>query len=111
MDRGGVETWLMHVFRQIDRATLEFDFLVHTTKTGSYDEEIRALGGRIIKLPFPTPGLRYAKRFKAALAQSDCYDAVHSHVHHFSGVVLRAASMAGVHTRVAHSHSDTSAVQ
>src|SRR5207248_176235 len=39
------------------------------------------------------------------------YDIVHSHVHHFSGIVLRAASTAKISTRIAHSHSDTSLVQ
>jgi glycosyltransferase involved in cell wall biosynthesis len=36
------------------------------------------------------------------------YDIVHSHVHYFSGFVLRIARYNGVATRVVHSHSDTS---
>ena len=30
MNRGGVETWLMHVLRHIDRNRFRMDFLVHT---------------------------------------------------------------------------------
>jgi glycosyltransferase involved in cell wall biosynthesis len=41
------------------------------------------------------------------LRQTRPYDVIHSHVHHYSGVVLRAAWQAGVPRRIAHSHSDT----
>jgi hypothetical protein len=34
------------------------------------------------------------------------YDVVHSHVHHFSGLILEVARLAGVPVRIAHSHSD-----
>lgn len=39
------------------------------------------------------------------------FDIVHSHVHHFSGYVLRLAQQAGVLIRIAHSHNDTSSLQ
>ncbi len=48
MDRGGVETWLMQILRNIDRSRFQMDFLVHTAKPGAYDDEIQALGSRII---------------------------------------------------------------
>ena len=35
------------------------------------------------------------------------YDVVHSHVHHFSGLLLRLAAWHGVPIRIAHSHNDT----
>jgi glycosyltransferase involved in cell wall biosynthesis len=111
LDRGGVETWLMHVLRHIDRTRFAVDFLVHTDVTAAFDDEVRSLGSRIIPLPSPTPGLRYASRFRRAIQGGEGYDLVHSHVHHFSGVVLRAAYLAGVRARIAHSHSDTSATQ
>jgi glycosyltransferase involved in cell wall biosynthesis len=110
MDRGGVETWLMHVLRHIDRSRFDVDFLAHTGSPAAFDDEVRNLGGRIIPLPSPTPGFRYSARFRHAVSAS-AYDIVHSHVHHFSGVVLRAASRAGIRTRIPHSHSDTSANQ
>ncbi len=36
MNRGGVETWLMHVLRNIDREQYQMDFLVHTTEPYAY---------------------------------------------------------------------------
>jgi glycosyltransferase involved in cell wall biosynthesis len=111
MDRGGVETWLMHVLRSIDRAGVACDFLVHTDAAAAFDEEILDLGGRLLALPSLTRSLRYGSRFRAAIRELEPYDIVHSHVHHFSGLVLRAAAQAGVAVRIAHSHSDTSLVQ
>lgn len=110
MNRGGVETWLMHVLRHIDRTRYHMDFLVHTTKPCAYDDEIRALGSKIIPCMHPSRPFSYTKRLHAILQEGQ-YDVVHSHVHHFSGWTLRTAAQAGVPVRIAHSHSDTSSVQ
>ena len=32
MDRGGAETMIMNLYRQIDRRKYQFDFLVHTDR-------------------------------------------------------------------------------
>ena len=108
MNRGGVETWLMHVLRNIDRERFRFDFLVHTTKPCAYDEEIRSLGSSIIPCMKPSRPWLYASTFKRILKEHGPYDVVHSHVHHYSGFVLRQAHKAGIPKRIAHSHNDTS---
>ncbi len=107
LDRGGVETWLVQVLRHIDRQKYQMDFLVHTTDPGAYDEEVRALGSRIIPCLSPSNPLQYAFNFRRVLREYGPYDVVHSHVHHYSGYVLMLAAMAGVKVRIAHSHSDT----
>lgn len=110
MDRGGIETWLMHILRHIDRDRFHMDFLVHTTKPCAYDEEVRAIGSKIIPcLGFRQPWT-YAANFRRILNEYGPYDIVHSHVHHFSGYVLRLAKQVGVPIRIAHSHNDTSEV-
>lgn len=111
MNRGGVETWLMHVLRHIDRDRFRMDFLVHTDRPGAYDDEIRALGSSIIPCLSPAQPLTYTRRLKQILQDDGPYDVVHSHVHHFSGWVLQIARQTGVPVRIAHSHSDTSANQ
>ena len=105
LDYGGVETWLVQVLRHIDRQKYQMDFLVHTTDRGLYDEEVRALGSRIVPCLSHTHPLQYAFNFRRALRQYGPYDVVHSHVHHYSGYVLLLAAMAGVPVRIAHSHS------
>jgi glycosyltransferase involved in cell wall biosynthesis len=107
LDRGGVETWLVQVLRHIDRKKYQMDFLVHTEDPGAYDEEVRALGARIIPCLRPSSPVQYALRFRRILREYGPYDVVHSHVHHFSGYVLMLAAAAGVPVRIAHSHSDT----
>lgn len=107
MNRGGVETGLIHVLRHIDRERYQMDFLVHTDQPCAYDEEVRALGSRIIPCLRPDQPWRYACNLLRALRDDGPYDVVHSHVHHFSGFVLMLARLAGVPIRIADSHSDT----
>ena len=109
MDRGGVETWLMHVLRNIDRERFHMDFLVHTDRSCAYDDEI-IMGSRLHVCPFTRNPLKYVRGFARALREHGPYDVVHSHVHHTSGLTLRLAKRAGVRIRIAHSHSDTSTV-
>jgi glycosyltransferase involved in cell wall biosynthesis len=111
LDRGGVETWLVQVLRNIDRRQYQMDFLVHTTDPGAYDDEVRALGSRIIPCLSPSNPVRYAYNFSRVVKQYGPYDVVHSHVHHFSGYVLMLAAIAGVNVRIAHSHNDTRPVK
>lgn len=107
MDRGGVETWLMHVLRTIDRSRFHMDFIVHTDKNCAYDDEIRSLGCRILPCLAPDRPWSYALKLNNILRKAGAYDVVHSHVHHFTGFVLAIASHAGVPVRIAHSHNDT----
>ncbi len=111
MTRGGIETWLMHILRHTDRQQLQMDFLVHTRQPCSYDPEVLALGSRLICCDSVGQPLKYARQIRKILDATGPYDVVHSHVHHFSGFVLRIAKQAGVPVRISHSHIDTSAVE
>ena len=108
---GGVETWLMHVLRHVDRDHFRMDFLVHTTSPCAYDDEVRSLGSEVIPCLYPSQPWRYARNFKRILREVGPYDVVHSHVHHYSGYVLRLAHRAKVPVRIAHSHSDPTALE
>lgn len=108
MNRGGIETWLMHVLRHIDRDRLQMDFLVHTTQPCAYDDEIRNLGSKIIPCLYPSNPWLYAQNFKRILRQYGPYHIIHSHVLHYSGYVLHLARKAGIPIRIAHSHKDSS---
>jgi glycosyltransferase involved in cell wall biosynthesis len=111
MNRGGVETWLMHVLRHIDRKRYQMDFLVQTEAPCAYNEEIRSLGSRIIScLGHKRPWV-FARNFARALREHGPYDVIHSHVHHYSGFVLYLAFQHGITVRIAHSHNDTRAAE
>ncbi len=107
LNHGGIETWLLHVMRHVDRQALQFDFVVHSTKPAAYDDEMRALGARIFPCLNPQRPWQYARQFRAILRQQGPFDVIHSHVHDFSGFVLKLAKQAGVPVRIAHSHNDT----
>jgi glycosyltransferase involved in cell wall biosynthesis len=47
MGRGGAETFLMKVYRNIDRSKIQFDFLVSMRRGTDYEDEIEHLGGNI----------------------------------------------------------------
>jgi glycosyltransferase involved in cell wall biosynthesis len=108
MNRGGVETWLKHFVANTDRKELQIDFLVHTAKKAAYDDEIVALGAKILRCPHTRNPLRYAQRFNRLVKRFGPYDVLHSHVQCFSGFALSLGRIAGIPVRIAHSHNDTS---
>ncbi len=111
MNRGGAETWLMHILKNIDRDRFHIDFLVDTTQQCAYDDEIRNLGSQIIPCLNPLQPLLYSHNFKSMYRKYGSYDIVHSHVHHFSGYILLLAQQVGVPIRIVHSHIDSSALE
>jgi glycosyltransferase involved in cell wall biosynthesis len=107
MARTGLETWLMHVLRHIDRERFQMDFAVQI-EGRPYEDEIRALGSKVIPCRHHRQPLTYARNFRRILHDQGPYDVVHSHFHYYSGYVLRLAHQAAVPIRIAHSHNDTS---
>lgn len=107
LDTGGVEKWLLHLLRNIDRSRYRFDFAVLTDARGAYADELRSLGAGIFPLHAARRPLRLARGIRSILHENGPYHVVHGHVHHVSGVALREASRAGVPIRISHSHMDT----
>lgn len=108
LDRGGIETFLMHVLRRRNSERLKMDFVVHQDRTGAYDDDVRSAGSRIFRCPFTSRPLQYSRELRRILNEQGPFDVVHSHVHRFDGYVLRVARAAGVPIRISHSHNDTS---
>ncbi len=108
MNRAGLETMLMNYYRAIDRKKVQFDFLVHRSESGDYDDEIRTLGGRIYRFPPNTPHtmLTYESRFRKFLKSHPEYTIVHSHLDALSSLPLLAAKRHGIPVRIAHSHNN-----
>ncbi|MGW5983729.1 glycosyltransferase family 1 protein [Bacillus mycoides] len=108
MNRGGAETLIMNLYRNIDRSKVQFDFL--TCKEGVFDEEVVKLGGKIHRIPYVTDvGHRgYIKALNTFFSSHPQYKIVHSHMDKMSGFVLRSAKKAGIPVRIAHSHSTSS---
>lgn len=108
MDYGGVETLLMELFRHIDRAAVQFDFLVHDNQKGLYDDEIYDLGGQIYRIPSigKSSYRRHTRALRQQFSSQPHLQVVHSHINQMNGIILRQAKLAGVPIRVSHAHID-----
>lgn len=104
MNPGGIETWLMHVLRNIDRSQFQMDFCLFGSEPGLYATEIDRFGSTIWRCQMSDNLWSFSRRFRHILGEGK-YDVVHSHVHSFSGNVLRSAKAQGVPVRIAHSHT------
>ncbi len=108
MNRGGAETLIMNLYRNMDRSKIQFDFL--TCKEGIFDQEIMELGGKIYRIPYITDvgHFQYLKELDHFFSLHRDYHCVHSHMDKMSGLVLRSAKKAGIPVRIAHSHNTKS---
>lgn len=107
MNMGGIESFIMNIYRGIDRNRVQFDFLMHTNSNCLFNDEILALGGRIYTVPNYNPihQKKYCDALDAFFEQHKEYKTVHSHRNELSMFVLRSAEKAGIPVRIAHSHS------
>ncbi|TWU60171.1 putative glycosyltransferase EpsF [Rubripirellula tenax] len=107
LNRAGIETWLMHMLRAIDRTRFTVDFVLESDRAGDYDEEVRQLGSKIYYTG-DRAAVGYGGRLTRILREHGPYDVVHSHYNHFNGYVMRLASRQRIACRIAHIHTDSS---
>ena len=50
MGMGGIENFLMSLYRSIDREKYQFDFILQSKEEGFFEKEIKELGGNIYKI-------------------------------------------------------------
>lgn len=106
LHRGGAETFVMNVYRHIDRTKVQFDFIIHTNKNCSYRNEIEEMGGRIYivqQFSFKKMIL-YIRAWKKLLKEHPEWFIVHGHVRSTACIYMYIAKKAG-RTVIAHSHS------
>ena len=51
LNQGGAETFLMKMYRNIDREKYQFDFCMMSDVVGKYEEEVISLGGKLYRIP------------------------------------------------------------
>ena len=51
MNAGGAETFLMKVYRRLDKTKYQMDFCINVAEKCFYEDEITSLGGRIYRIP------------------------------------------------------------
>lgn len=107
MNRGGAETMIMNLYRNIDRTKVQFDFVVHTDADGMFDAEIKELGGTIYHCPkyVMTNHFEYKRWWNNFLKEhSKDYVAVHGHIGSTASIYLSISKKYGLYT-IAHSHN------
>lgn len=108
-NRGGLESWIMQMLRHIDRDRFQIDLMVHVTDDFPFfDEELDRLGVKIVRCLYPQKPWLFAPNFKRSLQEYGSYDIIHSHLHQFSGYLLRLAHQQKIRHRIVQTHSDTS---
>ena len=108
MNRGGMETFIMNLYRNIDRNEIQFDFAVHGDRAGDFEKEISALGGKFYYFPHMRKNpLKYRKAWKDFWENNkERYVAFHMHTNSLANIIaLEEAAKAGIPIRIVHSHS------
>lgn len=107
----GIESFIMNMYRNIDREKVQFDFLVMRDEKEFWDDEITTLGGRKYGVSIP-PSHNALERVKIEsvylerFLEHHHYDIVHIHATTpLKALYLKAAKKAGVPVRIYHSHS------
>lgn len=106
MQCAGIESFIMNMYRNIDRSKVQFDFLVHYKEKQFYDDEIERLGGKIYRLSVREDNnlIKYLRDLKVFFNEHHEYHIVHGHMESFGVFYFRAAMKGGIPVRIAHSH-------
>lgn len=108
MNKGGIETLLINIHKQIDRSRLQFDYMVSSEEKQDYEDEILALGGIVHRSPsFTLRKLNYFQYtgfMREFLSQHKEYKIVHAHQFYAMWLALKEAKKQGRIT-IAHTHS------
>lgn len=106
---GGAETFVMNLYRTIDRNEVQFDFVIYQDGLRNYEEEIKALGGRIFLSPHfnAKTAIQYRVWWKNFLKEHPEYKIIHGHLRSTAVIYLREAKKQGRYV-IAHSHSTSS---
>ena len=104
---GGAESRIMDLYRHIDREKIQFDFLVHSTKEGFFEPEIKQMGGNIYYLPsFRVYNyLKYKKACRDFFTEHNEFAMAQGHMTSTASIYLPQAKRAGIPITIAHARS------
>lgn len=107
---GGVENFIMNVYRNIDRTKIQFDFFVdHNLEKIAYENEIEELGGNIYREYYRRKELlkKGRKSVKTFFKEHPEIRGVHLHTNDINPMfkVLDVAAKINLPVRIVHSHN------
>lgn len=103
-ERGGIESFVMNYYRNINRSMIQFDFINPYNKPLAYEEEMLSLGGIVHKLPdFHKNPILFRRELVCIMRN---YEIVHIHILSAANLIpLQVAVKCNVKTIIAHSHN------
>ena len=106
LEAGGAESFVMNLYRAVDREKVQFDFVKHIEHKGVYEDEITQMGGKIYRCPQYTGKnhFAYCKWWDSFFREHPEYHVIHGHVRSTASIYLKIAKKNGLVT-IAHSHS------
>ena len=109
LERNGIETFLMNVYRNIDREKVQFDFAIYNEPSAnSYEQEVRSLGGKVYMLSKKSDGfIAYLSSLKRVIKENNYKIVWRSTDSCIGGSDLIVAAFAGANYRVLHAHSSS----
>lgn len=109
LTRGGIQSFILNIYKVIDREKIQFDFLV-SFPGGTLEQEIMAMGGRIYYVLPRNAGCKKSKESIESFFKDHAYEycAIHIHVSSLSSIMtLEYAYKFGIPIRILHSHSSS----
>lgn len=104
MNAGGAETFLMKVYRNIDRTKYQMDFCINVKEHCFYEDEINNLGGLIHRIPTKSENVKEFQRQLANVVRDYSYDRVLRITSNAMGFMdLKIAKKAGARICIARS--------
>lgn len=106
LNAGGAETFVMNLYRKIDREKIQFDFIICDVRDSMFEKEVLDLGGKIYNLP-AFSGTNYThvlREWKTFFLTHKEYKILHSHIRSYASLFIPIAKKCGLVT-IIHSHS------
>lgn len=106
LNRGGAESRMMDVYRNIDRDKIQFDFIKMNDEENHFDSEILSMGGNIYEITNPRKSIiSHLKELYNIFKIKGPFIAIHSHTSYHSAIALFIAYLTGIKYRVCHART------
>lgn len=104
---GGIQSFLLNLYKAVDKEHIQFDFLLSTKEHGSLEAIFKEMGSLIYRVtPRNESVIRNRRELRQFFDSHTEYDCVHFHMSNPSYIEpLECAYKSGVRKRIVHSHS------
>ena len=101
---GGIESFILDLYRNIDRKRFQFDFVIETNMETSIKNEILNMGGKVYEIPSIKNIHKHAKSINFILKDNK-YLVIHCHSIQTRPILPIIAKKRKIPIRIVHSHS------